>query len=522
MKKYPDHLKMKIIPILSFLLIISCSSDKNKNSDLPQNQTRGFDSISAIGQNQISSVDQPDSVDYSKLDSAIEIAIKKLSEKYSWIPYYGKISNHYFYIISNRRIDYETPLFTGLVKYGLVDSVLSQILDTVYDKISNPDLVIKDCFEISIGSKVGLYNYRTKEILQPQFDYILPSLNEISGTAYGFKNGTFYSIKNSKLNNYTKENVDPVPILKTLRFDVLKIGSSMMFDSYFTHYYGDPDEGKAVVIIPSYLKYFKFFNKDGYTDIILPDQQKSAAFGTGNVKLNTSFLQKLKSLIMTFLVDTYESGVDGRGYVSESKNLVIFNENKNIINSVKLWKVGDNQDPCIENDYKILGDSLIEIRKTERDHQSTDNLYRFELRYSYYRFMEDGSIKHLTSNRHFMFTKFVLINDSYFYGCFAKDFSDSEKDENNNMWQSDHLSLDDLDLMRNEIFAEYGLKFKSEKWQKYFSEKSWYSPKYDDVNDKLTAIDRANLKVIIARQELLKKDEQKYTHKRPIGYYPAG
>ena len=43
--------------------------------------------------------------------------------------------------------------------------------------------------------------------------------------------------------------------------------------------------------------------------------------------------------------------------------------------------------------------------------------------------------------------------------------------------------------MRNEIFAEYGYRFKSEDWSNYFSQKSWYSPRYDDVNDQLTEID---------------------------------
>jgi hypothetical protein len=64
-----------------------------------------------------------------------------------------------------------------------------------------------------------------------------------------------------------------------------------------------------------------------------------------------------------------------------------------------------------------------------------------------------------------------------------------------------HYSINELDIMRNEIFADYGYNFKSEKWQEYFSQFSWYKPKYDNVDDQLTEIDKHNIKVILKQKE---------------------
>ena len=129
----------------------------------------------------------------------------------------------------------------------------------------------------------------------------------------------------------------------------------------------------------------------------------------------------------------------------------------------------------------------------------------------------------LTSDRIYDFTKFINIDQSYFKGCFVKNMEEGESsNEEYNIWQSDYLSIEDLDIMRNEIFAEYGYRFQSEKWQKYFSNKKWYKPRYDNVDDQLTEIDKANIKVILQTKEAMQGKEEKFTKKRPSNYYAAG
>lgn len=59
------------------------------------------------------------------------------------------------------------------------------------------------------------------------------------------------------------------------------------------------------------------------------------------------------------------------------------------------------------------------------------------------------------------------------------------------------MSITELDIMRNEIFADHGYIFKTEKWESYFQQQYWYTPLYDDVYDKLTIIEIINIHNIL-------------------------
>ena len=54
----------------------------------------------------------------------------------------------------------------------------------------------------------------------------------------------------------------------------------------------------------------------------------------------------------------------------------------------------------------------------------------------------------------------------------------------------------ELRIMRNEIFARYGYKFKTAEMKAYFESQDWYSGLYDDVNDKLTDLEKLNVQLI--------------------------
>lgn len=67
-------------------------------------------------------------------------------------------------------------------------------------------------------------------------------------------------------------------------------------------------------------------------------------------------------------------------------------------------------------------------------------------------------------------------------------------------------SAEELRIMRNEIFARHGYKFKSKDLQKHFSKFDWYEAKYDDVTDKLSETEQKNI-------ALIKKYEDKASRK---------
>lgn len=67
-------------------------------------------------------------------------------------------------------------------------------------------------------------------------------------------------------------------------------------------------------------------------------------------------------------------------------------------------------------------------------------------------------------------------------------------------------SLEELRLMRNQIFAEKGYIFKSEDLHMYFKTFDWYKPQYSNVDSLLTDLDRKNVQTIF-KVENEKKEE---------------
>ncbi len=57
-------------------------------------------------------------------------------------------------------------------------------------------------------------------------------------------------------------------------------------------------------------------------------------------------------------------------------------------------------------------------------------------------------------------------------------------------------SKTDLKIMRNEIFAAHGYIFKTSAMKEYFSSKKWYIPRFDNVDKKLTEIEKKNIDLI--------------------------
>jgi len=58
------------------------------------------------------------------------------------------------------------------------------------------------------------------------------------------------------------------------------------------------------------------------------------------------------------------------------------------------------------------------------------------------------------------------------------------------------LSKWELKIMRNEIFARHGYIFKTEDMKNYFTQQSWYVPRYSNVDSDLTEIEKYNIEMI--------------------------
>ncbi|MCE7990881.1 MAG: YARHG domain-containing protein [Roseivirga sp.] len=291
----------------------------------------------------------------------------------------------------------------------------------------------------------------------------------------------------------------------------------MMFSSYNESYPEDLGTGKGVLVLPSYLEQLNLLDKTFYDDIILPRQVGSNA-GTKTVELKNTKDISITDKIKSFFISVYEEGIDARGYHSESEELVVYNSQNNQLNSYQLYSLDDSDQLCRDSGYRVLFDSLIEVKKTGSHHGGLG--YDFGPIYQYHTVSSEGDLIPLKSDRYFDFTKFAKVEKRHFEGCYAKEIG--MMIDQHNYVQSDHLTIEELDLMRNEIFADYGYKFKTEKWQKYFATKAWYKPLHDDVNDLLTDIDKANVKTILRIKKSMEGREQDVVNKRPIAFYAAG
>lgn len=58
------------------------------------------------------------------------------------------------------------------------------------------------------------------------------------------------------------------------------------------------------------------------------------------------------------------------------------------------------------------------------------------------------------------------------------------------------ISKDELNIMRNEIYARHSYRFKNKKVLHFFSKQEWYTPRLDNVNNLLSDLEKTNIDTI--------------------------
>ncbi|MGM9795931.1 MAG: YARHG domain-containing protein [Candidatus Aphodosoma sp.] len=83
-------------------------------------------------------------------------------------------------------------------------------------------------------------------------------------------------------------------------------------------------------------------------------------------------------------------------------------------------------------------------------------------------------------------------NEIYYYAGYNIDGPYNDEEISDRMaFRNDMLST-----MRNTILARHGYIFQEEVWQRTFGSLSWYKPLYDNVDDKLTDIEKINIQIL--------------------------
>lgn len=170
------------------------------------------------------------------------------------------------------------------------------------------------------------------------------------------------------------------------------------------------------------------------------------------------------------------------GGICERTNYYIFNLSGESISSLKNFEF--NFADCSFNDYKICvyySDSLLIFENTEEKTDcDEDSLISRKTEIEYFEITPNAVLKkvktdYINTNREYYFASCEILNSK----------------------QLDTFTVEELGEIRNEIFAAHGYKFKTEKWQKYFTDKEWYKPDFDNVDQFLTVIEKQNIETII-------------------------
>lgn len=137
------------------------------------------------------------------------------------------------------------------------------------------------------------------------------------------------------------------------------------------------------------------------------------------------------------------------------------------------------------------------------------------------KFFNDNNLTTITGINGSRITEVYVFQDSVFIYDKKKSFEMNIRKKSYRQYQfvyARHLTekelekyaKEDLEIMINEIYADYGLIFKDDKWTIYFEKKDWYKPrsilsKMDIENFVLNPVEKANIQII--KKQLDKKED---------------
>lgn len=211
--------------------------------------------------------------------------------------------------------------------------------------------------------------------------------------------------------------------------------------------------------------------------------------------IELDYFKKIENKAIVIL--TYKDGVGSHS------NLTILNQNLEMTG--KKYFVSQNSDHdgssavSHSTNYSFVNDNLIEIvdsKEVVKDSSKFDpksnwikgdeDFWELETvtfdSYRYIRIENDGRITEFKPNS-------KISQSRKFKQASLKILEKSEITS---------YSKQDLRLMRNEIFADYGYKFKSEDLRNYFNKFSWYQGKFEDVTSELSEIEKLNIQLILS------------------------
>ncbi len=346
-------------------------------------------------------------------------------------------------------------------KYGIYSADGEEIVPVEFDTIALMP-TYDGCWEVTKDDKVGLYSSDGIQILPPVYDDFFPVYED--GVKAYFKKDNRYGYIASDGNEHSKYELSP-----------FENGTIEQWDDNISTVFVDEEYENYIASYPSFYRHFF------YDDIQDVDGMEAWV---------------IEKEFDTFWEHTYLSFVYKKagGYIflrqADENNYTLYyitSDNHRIFYRAQM---SDRVTDFNYFDYSFINDTILRVIYNNYDFMHPV--------FSYFLF-KDGKCIYLSSNRKYPFTKYEKITED----LLKNTYSDGEKHESGDIIGTFSYDItkypcaDELDLMRNEIFADYGYIFKSEKWEKYFKDKSWYNPRFDNVDDKLSELEKENIDFIL-------------------------
>ena len=462
---------------------------------------------------------------YDRLHPMVAEDVKALEKKYDMAPYFFEIDGQRMYYVVNGKweVDYERNFKRSGAKLGIVDANHEEILPVAYDKIYNPDGTAKGFIEIEAEGKKGLYGYKNKVTIPCSFDLLFPSDNADAIAVGKQGDGYFFLHEDGHTTGITSGKDIPryVDMGKQIKFDFFDKGIPELYQCYDEYFSKGDKYPVGMKFLPSYLHELGF----------IPETMGIGGDDMGNVTDANGEVESVDEVgggISAFITSFYEEGVSARDYQYEKNHLVTLDDKNNVYQTIELGAIypGGSAYLCGEEQfqYRWAGEGLLETVEVT---QAAGGPHSDMARYRYYEIGSSGEINEKKSDRFFACTQFVKMEESYLATCWTEyvepmsgEWDGAEGD--GNMLVGDHLTIEDLDVMRNEIYASYGYKFKKAKWQDYFGNQKWYKPRFDNVEDQMTEIDRYNVDLILKVKKKMQDNPGNYPEPTREWYVAAG
>lgn len=456
-------------------------------------------------------------LNYVLLDSVTKPIIDTLLKNYKLVNHYVAHNDNILFYVSNGntlKYDYKKNKITEPSKVGLVDSSLNVILEPIYDRIGNPGSIHPDFVEVFKDDKVFLKSLAS-DVQSPIMDFVFPSKDK-SVIGIGQTGENQYKIFNDGSTSEFIPKMDLANILRLWPYDITSKKISLLTNTY------EVFSGLTLTYVtPSYVNKLEILPIQRL-DIYIENESFAEAVIENTLKVDKVAESYTNHSIIS---DFYEYGAEVRDYSINQKYITVTDKNNNVLNSQLLYSENERFLDCKESGYRFINYNLIEAFIPT---SSELPFYKSYLGYHYFSIDSLGKIKELKDDRVFDFTKYVKIDETYFKGCYSTNITNDELDsliENQELgedfpyyeagsWIYTYINIEALDIMRNEIFASHGYKFTSTKWQKYFSNKPWYVPKFENVDDKLSDIERHNIKTILEIKRKILENPQHYEKRK--------